>query len=250
MNQYITLNNGNINKEHICCAISDKKHQVGVVEKKQWIKNELANGHTFTKLNVNGKVFIEYTNIEKAWASVIGKNYFYIHCLWVSGSYKNKGYGKALIEKTIEHAKNQNKDGICIISSLKKKPFLSDYKFLKKYNFEIVDQIDDYLLLAYKITNNNIPQFSYSAKNNNIINEKGLRIYYSPQCPYIINCIKEVEAFCKNNNIKLNLIKITTLEEAKNVPSVFNNYSVFLNGEFVSVHLLNENYLKKLLNIN
>ncbi len=250
MDQYITLNTENINKEHICCAISDKKHQQGVIEKKQWIKCELTKGHTFTKLNVKGKVFVEYTNIENAWASVIGKNYFYIHCLWVSGSYKNKGHGKALIEKTIENAKKQNKDGICIISSLKKKPFLSDYKFLKKYNFEIVDQIDDYLLLAYKITDRNIPQLSPAAKNNNIIREEGLRIYYSPQCPYISNCIKEVNNFCKNNNIKLNLIKIDTLEAAKNVPSVFNNYSIFLNGEFVGVHLLNENYLKKLLNIN
>jgi len=34
---------------------------------------------------------------------------------------------------------------------------------------------------------------------------------------------------------------------AKAVPGVFNNWAVFLNGQIETVHLLNENLLKKLL---
>ena len=30
--QFINLTINNIDKEHLCCAISDKKHQVGVKE--------------------------------------------------------------------------------------------------------------------------------------------------------------------------------------------------------------------------
>ena len=30
MNEYINLDIDNIDKEHICCAIGDKKHQEGV----------------------------------------------------------------------------------------------------------------------------------------------------------------------------------------------------------------------------
>ena len=37
MNQYINLTLENIEKEHICCAIGDKKHQAGVTQKKEWI---------------------------------------------------------------------------------------------------------------------------------------------------------------------------------------------------------------------
>ena len=34
MNKYIILTLDNIYEEHICCAIGDKKHQDGVIEKR------------------------------------------------------------------------------------------------------------------------------------------------------------------------------------------------------------------------
>ena len=49
------LNLDNIEKEHICCAIGDPKHQEGVDKKKEWIKNKLKDGHVFRKLNARGK---------------------------------------------------------------------------------------------------------------------------------------------------------------------------------------------------
>lgn len=36
MNEYINLSLENIDKEHICCAIGDPKHQNGVDSKKEW----------------------------------------------------------------------------------------------------------------------------------------------------------------------------------------------------------------------
>ena len=41
MNEYINLTSENIDDEHICCAIGDKKHQQGVNSKKEWISFEL-----------------------------------------------------------------------------------------------------------------------------------------------------------------------------------------------------------------
>ena len=41
------------------------------------------------------------------------------------------------------------------------------------------------------------------------------------------------------------LIAVDTLEKAKNVPCVFNNWAVFYNGQYETNHLLNENLLKK-----
>ena len=48
----------------------------------------------FRKLNARGKIFIEYEPLETAWVPIIGKNYEYIYCLWVAGSFKGKGIGK------------------------------------------------------------------------------------------------------------------------------------------------------------
>ncbi|MFA5659105.1 MAG: GNAT family N-acetyltransferase, partial [Oscillospiraceae bacterium] len=57
---FITLNKDNIDSEHICCAISDKKGESCVSSKKAWLKKRLDDGLVFTKLDERGKVFIEY----------------------------------------------------------------------------------------------------------------------------------------------------------------------------------------------
>lgn len=42
-------------------------------------------------------------------------------------------------------------------------------------------------------------------------------------------------------------VLIDTLEKAKQVPCVFNNWAVFYKGKFETVHLLNEGLLRKML---
>ena len=90
----------------------------------------------------------------------------------------------------------------------------------------------------------NKPCFSENAKKMTI-DQKELTIYYGLQCPYIPKCIEQVQEYCNKNNIPLNLIAVDTLEKAKNVPCIFNNWAVFYNGDFVTNHLLNETFLKK-----
>jgi hypothetical protein len=56
-----------------------------------------------------------------------------------------------------------------------------------------------------------------------------------------------VRSFCKTNSILIKTIAVDSLEKAKSLPSVFNNWAVWHNGRFASVHLLNEGLLKKML---
>lgn len=121
--EYITITNENIEKEHICCAIGDKKHQAGVNSKKEWIRSKLKDGHVFRKLDARGKTFIEYEPIETSWVPIEGKHYTYIYCLWVAGSYKGKGIGKELLEYAINDSKEKGMSGICTLTSKKKKAF-------------------------------------------------------------------------------------------------------------------------------
>lgn len=53
--EYVKLNPNNIDNEHICCAISDKKSVEGYAAKKSWLKEQLEQGYTFNKLNVRAK---------------------------------------------------------------------------------------------------------------------------------------------------------------------------------------------------
>ena len=246
MNEYINLNLENIDKEHICCARGDPKHQNGVESKKEWIKNKLKDGHVFRKLDARGKIFIEYEPIETAWVPINGKNYEYIYCLWVAGSFKGKGIAKELLEYAINDSKEKGMSGICTLTSKKKKPFLGEKKFFEHYGFKVVDTINDYELLALQFDDNEIPKFNDTARMMKIDN-KEFTIYYSPECPYVEYEIKELSEYANEKNIKINFIKIDSLEKAKGVPCIFNNWANFYKGEFISNTILNKNSFEKLL---
>ena len=246
MNEYINLNLENIENEHICCAIGDPKHQDGVNAKKQWIKDKFKDGHVFRKLNARGKTFIEYEPIETAWVPVVGKNYQYIYCLWVAGSFKGQGIAKELLNYAIQDAKTKKMSGLCTVVAKKKKPFLGEKNFFEHFGFKVVDAIGDYELLVLQFDKSDTPLFSESARKMEIEN-KDFTIYYSNECPYVEYEIKELSSYAENKNIKLNFVKIDTLEKAKNAPCIFNNWANFYKGKFISNTILNANAFEKLI---
>ncbi len=246
MNEYINLDINNIDSEHICCAIGDPKHQDGVDKKKEWIKNKLKDGHVFRKLNARGKIFIEYEPVETAWVPVDGNNYEYIYCLWVAGSFKGKGIGKELLEYAINDAKSKKKSGICTVVTQKKKPFIGDKKFFEHFGFKVVDSINDYELMVLSFDDNEVPKFRDNARKMAIDN-KDFTIFYTNECPYVEYEVKELTDYAKKNNIRLDFIKIDTLEKAKNAPCIINNWANFYQGKFISNTILNANAFAKII---
>ena len=168
----------------------------------------------------------------------------YIYCLWIAGAYKGRGYGKELLEYAIKDSKDKEKKGICTISSKKKKPFFTEKSFFQKYGFEVVDIIGEYELLALN-SEDKKPSFNESARKMEI-EDTSLTIYYSTQCPFTINCIKELQEYSEEKHIKINTEMIDTLEKAKNVPCIFHNWASFKDGKFLSNTLLNKNMIEKL----
>ena len=246
MNEYINLDIENISDEHICCAIGDPKHQIGVEAKKEFIKSKFKDGHVFRKLDARGKTFIEYEPVDTAWVPISGKNYEYIYCLWVAGSFKGKGIAKELLEYAINGAKNKKMSGICTLVSKKKKPFIGDKSFFEHFGFKVVDSINDYELLALQFDDNDVPKFNDNARSMKI-DSKDFTIYYSNLCPYVEYEVKELTEYAKEKNIKLEFIKVDTLEKAKNMPCVFNTWANFYKGEFISNTILNANSFEKLI---
>ncbi len=136
---FVNITEENLADEHLCCIIRTKKPHPGVEAKRQWLAQRLKEGHVFRKLDVKGCVFIEYAPLEASWVPVIGDNFFYIYCLWVSGSPRGNGYGRALMEYCLSDAKKQGKSGVCMLGAQKQKAWLSDQSFAKKFGFEAVD---------------------------------------------------------------------------------------------------------------
>ncbi|MFH0926528.1 MAG: GNAT family N-acetyltransferase [bacterium] len=243
----ITITTENIDKEHICCAIGDKKHEKGLFAKKEWIKKRLKDGFVFKKADVRGKAFIQYVPAENAWAPIKADGYMFIECFWVAGQFAGKGIGKALLEE----CKNDSKDmkGIVTIVGNKKKPYLNDKAFLKKIGFEVCDASNPYFeLMVYK---NNLksenPVIKKCAKVLTTEHKNGILLYYSNACPFTEYYKSETERLTKEKGMKIKVIKIETKEDAQNAPIPFTINAVFNNGNFVCHEMLTETKFKKVM---
>lgn len=64
--EIITVDQNNLEKEHICCAISSN-NDIQVKAKKAWLEEQFKCGLIFKKMDVRGKCFIEYLPLEEAW---------------------------------------------------------------------------------------------------------------------------------------------------------------------------------------
>lgn len=234
---FVNLTTENLPHEHLCCIIRSRKPHRGIDAKRQWLANRLKEGHVFRKLNAKATVFIEYAPLETAWVPVTGENYYYLYCLWATGSDKRKGYGRELMEYCIADAREKGKSGICMLGAKKQKHWLSDQSFAKKFGFEVADATDNgYELLALSF-DGTTPRFAQNVKNLEI-ESKDLTIYYDMQCPYVCQNIEMIRQYCEINGIPLTLIQVDTLQKAKELPCVFNNWAVFYQGKFETVNLL------------
>ena len=240
MDNFITLSGANIDNEHICCAISDKKCTQSYQLKKDWLKTEFENGYVFRRLNARAKVFIEYGSAEKAWQPIDAPNYLAIQCFWVSGQYKGKGYGKALLQSALDDARLQGKSGLVTVVGSKKFHFMSDTKWLLKQGFVECDQTSDgFSLLVKKIdmaAKN--PSFMSHLKTGQVKHNTGLLVYYTNRCPFSeYHVTTSLVETAQKRKLPLTVIKLETLEQAQNAPTPATIFSLFYNGQFVTTDL-------------
>ncbi len=248
--EYIRVNKENLEREHICCAISNND-DVQVSSKKAWLKDRFDEGLVFLKSVERGKCFIEYLPAENAWNPIEAEGYIYIDCLWVSGSFKGHGYAVDLLNACIEDGRKQGKRGLCVLSSAKKRPFLSDPKFLKYKGFEVCDEADNGIQLWHMPFDENgeKPRFRECARHPHI-DAEGYVLYYTNQCPFNGKYVPLLEEYAKEKNVRFTAHRIDSKEEAQNAPTPVTTYALFREGVYLSNEQMNEARFEKLLKTN
>ena len=243
----ITLTEENLEREHICCAISNN-NDCQVSSKKAWLRERISEGLVFKKCDVRGKCFIEYIPAEKAWAPVDADGWMYIDCLWVSGQFKGHGYSSLLLDECISDSKAKGRKGLVILSSKKKCGFLADSEFLLHKGFEKADSAPPYFeLYCLKFDRNAAsPSFKACVKTPSSPAE-GLALYYTSQCPFTAKYVPVVEACARERGVPLRTIHIETAEQAQSSPSPFTTYSLYKDGSFITHEILSDKKFLKIL---
>lgn len=229
---YIRITKDNIDREHICCAMSGKQS----IAKKEWMKQRFDEGLVFYRSEERGKCFIEYIPAENAWVPIEADGYIYIDCLWIAGSMKGHGYSNDLLAECIRDARAQGKKGVCILSADgRKREFMSDPKYLAHKGFTVADTSDCGITLMYLPLDPGLepPRFRECAGHPKVADD-GFVLYYTDQCPFTFYWVPKVQEAAAEHGIPLKVIHITSKEDAQNVPAPVTTYALFRDGKFLT----------------
>lgn len=233
--------------ENLCCAPSASF--AGVYHKKQWLTTSFQSGLVMLRTEAPIHAMIEYMPAEEAWLPLEAPNYMVILCFRVRDPYKRNGLGKQLLNACLEDARAKGKNGVVVLSTKTKKPFLSDGDFLKRHGFQVVDSaLDDVELLCYQLNPSPpTPRIKDCAKKG-MIQEQGMVILYTSQCVFTDVYIDLLQSAFKRQKLLLDVHHIQSKEEAQNAPCPFTTYSVFINGKFITHEILREKVAQQLAN--
>jgi hypothetical protein len=111
----IDVNESNVDDLGFFCYMSKRK-SAGYMRKLEWLKERFSEGMSVKLLELPDRGFIEYLPGEYAWRAVDAKGYMFIHCLWVVGKSKGKGYASALLDECIRDAEAAKLKGVAMLT--------------------------------------------------------------------------------------------------------------------------------------
>ena len=238
MAKIIDVNEKNLDEYGLFCK-KTKKTLAGYQNKVNWIKERFKEGLKYKLLIVKegnketSRGMIEYIPGEYNWRGIQANGWMVIHCLWVVGKHKKKGYGSNLLQECIKDAKEAGMHGVVGMSA-DKGGFVPKTKIYLNNGFEKVDEMKPYFGLYAKFLNEKAPKPKFHPISNDKVKEysKGITILYSDQCPYIVDFIDELEKEIKTKKDSFNVIKLNNCKEAQhNGVHPYGTYCIACKGE-------------------
>ena len=232
----IDVNADNVEQTGFFCYMSKRKTE-GFQRKLNWLKARFAEGMRIKMFELPERGFIEYIPGEYAWRAINASGYMVIHCLWVVGKSKGKGYAGVLLNQCIEDARQSGMNGVAMVTS--ERVWLVGKKLLLKHGFESVDKVPPFNLMVLKFDDSPSPTFSGNFKQKASRFGNGLTVIRSDQCPYIPDATSTVLEFAAERGIPSQVVELTSCQDVLDqAPSPYGVFSIVHNGQLLAYHYL------------
>ena len=246
-----TIDASNVDRYGFFCYKSKPK-TAGFHQKREWLDGCLAEGLRL-KIIYEGKRsagFVEYAPGESTWRVVQAAGYMVIHCMWVVGSGKGKGYGARLLEQVISDAQSKGMYGVAVVSS--DSTWLAKKGFFLHHGFEVVDQAPpSFELLVKRFGQGTLPSFPHDWESRLKRLPNGLVVYHSGQCPYIAMFVSSLGNAASQMSLPIQTVELKTSLEARTLsPSAYGVFGVVYNGQLLSYRPVGGKTLREMLQIS
>lgn len=245
-----TIDTSNVDELGFFCYMSKRK-EPGYKQKHDWLEARFAEGMKIKIVHETGgrdTAFIEYIPGEYAWRAVHAAGYMVIHCLWVVGKGKGKGYGSALIQECIKDARAQKMKGVAMLTSDHTWLASKDI-FLRNGFTEVASAPPSFQLIAIRFEPGPEPALPHDWDARARAFGPGLTVTRTAQCPYLENATNAIIDFAKERKIKSKVVEFKTAREVREqAPSAYGVFGTVLDGRFLTyTYLLPKDFEKLML---
>lgn len=252
-----TVHAGNVDELGFFCYMSKRK-EPGYKQKRDWLEARFAEGMKIKIIHeIGGRdtAFIEYIPGEYAWRAVHAAGFMVIHCLWVVGKGKGKGYGSVLIQECIKDARAQKMKGVVMLTS--DRNWLAGRDIFLRSGFTEADSAPpSFQLMVTRFVSG--PSTALRTKSEPDLPKNwdararafgsGLTVICTPQCPYIENATNAILDFTRERKIKAKVVEFKTAQEVQErSPSAYGVFGTVLDGQLLAYHYLLPKDFEKLM---
>ncbi len=248
--EMITVNDADKAAEYGFFCYKSKPKAEGYGRKLAWLERRFAEGLQIKIIYEDDRSvgFIEYTPGEFAWRPVEAEGYLVVHCLWVVGRAKEKGYGSRLLSACVEDARAAGKHGVAAVT--KRGGHLVGKKIFLRHGFEVVDRASSACsLVARAFGDAPPPAFPQDWEQRQARYGEGLTVVYADQCPYFHDAVRKALAVAEEVGIQAR--QAVALKSAREVqelaPCPYGTFGIVYDGALVTCTPLSEKRLKKCL---
>ena len=242
----ITVTVESVDKLGFFCYMSKKKSE-GYQRKLRWLKERLSEGMRIKMMPAPERGFIEYVPGEYAWRAVHADGYMFIHCLWVVGKSKGRGFGIALLDECLAEAKRLKMKGVAMVTS--ERVWLAGKGILQGRGFECVEEAPpSFALMVKKFGRHASPSLAGGWEEKARVFGPGLTVVRSDQCPYIVDATETVIKAAEKSGLECRTLELTSRADLLELsPTPYGVFGIVLDGRILSYHYLLEKDLIPLL---
>ena len=238
--EIVAVDESNVDELGFFCFKSKRKAR-GYALKREWLRLKLVRD----KGRAVG--FVETIPGARAWRAVNAAGYWVVHCLWVVGRAKNKGYGGTLLRAALDDARAAGAAGLAVVTS--HRPWLADSALFLKEGLDLVDEAPPtFKLLVQRFGDAPNPTFPDDWDARAARYGPGLTVIRTDQCPYIEDGVRTVQETGAELGLETRVVTLTDCQQVQRAsPTAFGVFAILYDGQLVSYYYLPPKQLIKRL---
>ena len=237
--ELITVTADTVEEKGFFCKMS-ARGKPGYEQKRAWLDQRFAEGLQLRLLGGGERGFVEFIPGAYAWRAIENADdYLVIHCLWVVGRSKGKGYSTLLLDEVQNHARKNGFKGVAAVTSSGN--WLIDAKILEHHGYEKIGSAPptfDLLVLKFDGAASD-PVFCGGWEDKIKARPNGLVVYRSAQCPYLDDSVEDARGYARDTGLPFEEVVLETVDDVRRLsPTPYGVFAMVLDGELLSYHFL------------